>query len=157
MKDEETTKKLRADWYKRAKEQTLKTLPAFMKELSEVDHDYNTICYAIGAAAVGAAWAMEKSPHGGITGFQGGAVMWEFMSEWNGVKGPARLLKHEDMLFPQYEEKYTSISGETFEWLQEEAKKKLAEKGDGHAHPNVIAHWRSIVAGNVPFGLRLEH
>ena len=35
-------------------------------------------------------------------------------------------------------------------WLQDEAKKKL--EGTTSAHPEVLAHWQSIVDGRVPFG-----
>ena len=27
---------------------------------------------------------------------------------------------------------------------------------DDVAHPDVVAHWKSIVDGNVPFGLKVE-
>lgn len=153
--DKEPCLKLRDEWYEEAKKQTLETLPAFVAKLAAHQHDYNTICYATAAAAVGAAWAMDKSPNGGITGFQGGAIMWEFMDAWNGVKAPARLLKFEDMLFPQYGEKFNSISAETWNWVQEEAKKKLEEKAE-MVDPNVVDHWRSIRDGHVPFGLQVR-
>ena len=43
-----------------------------------------------------------------------------------------------------------SIDAATWTWLQDEARKNLAEH-DGAA-PSVIAHWRRIVDGIVPFG-----
>lgn len=56
------------------------------------------------------------------------------------------------------------IDKEDWEWLQEEAKKRLDEyalKGtsggiEGAVHPDVKAHLESIVAGNIPFGYTLE-
>jgi len=153
--NKDKTMALREDWYTRAKAQTLETLPAFVKELSEVEHDYNTICYAVAAAAVGAAWAVERSPSGGITGFQAGAIMWEFMDAWNGVKTPARLLKFEDALYPQYADKFNSISPDTWKWLQEEACKRLEAKEETAA-ASVVAHWKSIRDGQVPFGLQVR-
>lgn len=148
---------LRDEWYARAadKAMTLETLPAFLKELAEYPHDYNTICYAVTAGAVAAAWAMNRTPSGGITGFQGGAIMWEFMEAWNGVKAPARLLKFDHALFPQYADEFTSISGQTWKWLQEEAGKKLDSAPD-HVAESVVAHWKSIRDGHVPFGLRVK-
>lgn len=149
---------IRDAWYARAadKAMTLETLPAFLKELAEYPHDYNTICYAVTAGAIAAAWAMNRTPNGGITGFQAGAIMWEFMGAWNDVKAPARLLKFEDALFPQYADKFNSISPDTWKWLQEEAKKKLDTKEDMVA-PSVVAHWKSIRDGHVPFGLKVCH
>lgn len=152
-----TCLKIRDDWYKRAadKSMTLETLPTFLKELAEFNHDYNTICYALAAGAVATAWALNRTPSGNITGFQASAIMWEFMGAWNHVEAPAWLLKGEDMLFPQYAEKFNSVSRETFAWLQEHARKKLDEK-DGMAHARVKAHWQAIADGKVPFGLSIR-
>lgn len=157
MSDDKKTMELRDEWYKRAadKSMSLKTLPKFLKELAAFGHDYNTICYAIAAGAVATAWALNRTPNGGITGFQGGAVMWEFMRAWNHVEAPAWLLKGEDMLYPQHCERFTAISRETFDWLKEQAQKKLAEK-PGYAHPAVIQHWESIKEGHVPYGMALR-
>lgn len=56
------------------------------------------------------------------------------------------------MLYPQCGHKFEkTISKDTWEQLQNVAKKRLEEKNK-HAHPNVIAHWESIVKGVVPFG-----
>lgn len=147
----------RKEWQERAKAMTLADLPEFLRELSEdYQHDYGTICVAIGAAAVAAAWAMEKSPQGGITGFQAGAITWEMIQGWNGSmigETGARLQNFDDLLFPQYAEKFTSIGSDTWKRLQEKAAANLREKS--HAHPNVIAHWRSVAEGNVPFGLHI--
>lgn len=148
----------RKDWQERAKGATLETLPEFLREITEdYKHDYGTICVAIGAAAVAAAWAVEKTPQGGITGFQAGAVTWEFLRGWNssmiGDCG-ARIQKFDDLLFPQYVERFTSIGSDTWQKLQEKAAENLKDKT--HAHPEVLAHWASIADGNVPFGLRIS-
>ena len=68
---------IRDVWYAQAadKAMTLETLPAFLKELAEYKHDYNTICYALTAGAIATAWALNRTPNGGITGFQAGAIM----------------------------------------------------------------------------------
>ena len=63
------------EWMKRARDMTMADLPEFLRELTEdYDHDYGTICHAIAAAAVAAAWSVERTPQGGITGFQAGAI-----------------------------------------------------------------------------------
>lgn len=142
-------------WYKEAGAMTAEKLPEFVRKLShDYDHDYGTICHAITAAAIGAAWSVERSPSGGITGFQAGAVMWEFMRHWNSVEGPARLLDYNDLLFPQMEHKFRCISPEIWNGIQEKAKAHLSNRNG--AVPAVVAHWQSIADGNIPFGLQVE-
>jgi hypothetical protein len=142
------------EWYAEAKGMTLEKLPDFLKKLTEdFGQDYGTICHAIAAAAIGAAWSVEHSPQGGITGFQGGAVMWQFITNWMSEykDKPVRLVDYSNMLFPQYADKFgRSISKETHQYLVKEAQKKLSDS-DG-AHPNVKRHWEMIAAGGVPFG-----
>lgn len=76
--------KVHLEWYKQASKQTLETLPSFLKNLMEgYNHDYGTVCHALAAGAVATAWAMNAHDNGGITGFQAGAVMWEFIKGWN--------------------------------------------------------------------------
>jgi hypothetical protein len=146
----------REGWYGRARGVTLKTLHGFLAELAEFPHDYNTIVYATAAAALAAACALDKSPNGGITGFQAGAVFWEFFGEWMHERGkPARMVRYENMLFPQYEDHFQkTITPSTWKWLQEQAKKNLAESG--HAAPGIRAHWENIVDGRVPFGYSVK-
>jgi len=148
--------KIQDEWYAEAKAMTMDKLPAFLQKLTEdCKHDYGTICHAIAAAGIAAMWAVERAPVGGITGFQGGAIMWQVVEHWQGIKGPARLLEYELMRFPQYQAQFTTISKSTWEHLQKKAADDLA--GDcNHMHPNVVAHMESIVAGTVPFGYRIE-
>ena len=142
------------DWYEQAKRQTLETLPFFLKELTTgYQHDYGTICHAMAAAAVAAASAIDASPEGGITGFQSGAVMWEFIRSWSGKEGPLRLIEFEHMLYPQYEDRFVgrTISKGTWTYIQTKARELLA--GDlAHVHPDIILHWTNIVGGMAPFG-----
>lgn len=153
---EETTAILDALW-KEADRQTPETLPAFIQKLSEsYEHDYGTTCHAMAMAAVGAAWAFDKSDAGGITGAQAGAVMWRFIHHWMSSKSPMKLVKFHDMLYPQYEGEFTDRILSKYVWqdLQEQAKRLLAE--NTYAAPRVRDHWRDIVAGNVPFGYTVE-
>jgi len=148
----------RKDWHGRAKNMTLAELPEFLRELSEdYQHDYGTICVAIGAAAVAAAWAMENSPQGGITGFQASCITWEMIRGWNGSmlgETGSRIQNFDDLLFPQYAHKFSSIGSEVWKRLQEKAIANLESTPD--ASQGVIDHWISIAEGNVPFGLRIE-
>lgn len=146
------------EWYDESRKVTLATLPEFLRHLTEdYGHDYGTICHAVAAAAIAAARAVDHSPAGGITGFQAGAIMWEFVSEWQGYRGqPLRLVKYEEMLYPQYDDAFAkTITPDTWDWLQKKAAEKLAGNSEG-SHPDVLAHWESIVAGIVPFGYEVK-
>lgn len=176
--------KIHEDWYKEAKGMTLESLPEFLRKLSEsYDHDYGTICHAMASAAVATAWAMEKTPQGGITGFQAGCVMWLFITGWMSKykDKPLRLIDYENMLYPQHGKNFTSISSSTWAWLQEQAQKKLQEVllfrkfgdreilfrcfdsfrsyhgcGIRKVSPNVFTHWKNIYEGIVPFGYSID-
>ena len=143
------------DWYKQAKEQTRETLTDFIDHLSnDYEHDYGTICHALTAGAIATAWVINRGPQGGITGFQAGAVMWEFIRNWNHVEGPLRLVDYKNMLYPQYEDDFQkTMSKDAWEYLQKKAKEGLADTG---GTPNVRMHWQSIVDGIVPFGYKIE-
>lgn len=143
-------------WYEEAKTIAPATLAEFVRHLTtDYAHDYGSICHAAAAAAVAAAWAVDKSPQGGISGFQAGAIMWEFMRAWNGVKFPSRLVRYENMLYPQYEDEFDKVlDPETWKYLQKQARTNLAERGG--ASGRVAEHWQSIAAGIVPFGYRVK-
>lgn len=103
-------------------------------------------------------FAFNKSDgaRGGITGFQAGYVMWNVIRHMNyeSNKCGLRLQNMDDLLYPQYEYKFTSISEETWDSVKREAQNCLLERE--YAHSDVVAHWKSIVDGNIPFGLRIE-
>lgn len=146
---------LQKEWHEEARKQTAETLPAFLtKLLNEYQHDYGTICHAMAAAGVGAVMAIEHSPQGGITGFQAGAVMWEFCRSWmQWSEAPRRLLDFNDALYPQNEDRFRAVSAETAEWLKKQAANMLSEQTG--AHPDVRAHWERVAAGEMPFGFRV--
>ena len=154
-------------WYAEAREMTLDKLPRFINKLvNDYEHDYSTICHAIAAAALAAACAINHdSEEGGISGFQAGAAMWRFVQQWQygGNKLGLRILDYDQLLFPQYEYRFTTISREVWNALQKEAAKRLDSTAKA-VHENadycipdvqVLEHWRSIVNGTVPFGLRV--
>lgn len=149
----EEDKEVIEGWKSRSKEQTLETLPEFLRELTQdYGHDYGTIVRAMGAGMMATLWAMNRSTCGGITGFQASYVGWEVARELLSLQGPARIMDFHDMLYPQYDRKFAqSITPETWHWLQAEARKNLEER-DPHVHRDVVTHWQSIVDGVVPFG-----
>ena len=160
---------IQKEWYAAVDDvKTVADLTEFVRHLTEdYGHDYGTICHAVAAAALAAAKTVDRSPAGGITGFQAGCIMWEFIRRWMQKEGPLRLVEHRGMLYPRHENEFKSISKETWEWLQKEARESLDGRKnrnpDGSvfsdstdAHPEVIAHWETIVAGTVPFGYTVK-
>ena len=122
---------LHEKWFKEAKIQTLETLPEFLRHLTEdYEHDYGTIAHAVGAAGLAAMWAVDKSPTGGITGFQAGFSMWDVIRSWSYPRNKCglKIIDYDDLLYPQDCEKYTNISKHIMETLQTEARNKI----DGH-------------------------
>jgi len=149
--------KVHEQWYKEAREMTIDKLTDFVKKLTEnYDHDYGTICHAVAASSIAAACAVDHSPTGGITGFQASCIMWEFVRNWMSYDTPLRLVKYEDMLYPQYEYRFQkTIHPDTAKWLKEQAVNKLKEYGE-NASPNVVSHWKNVAEGNLPFGYNLS-
>jgi len=144
------------EWAEEVKEMTLEKLPEFIRKLTQdYIHDYGTICHAIASGAIATAKAIDRSPAGGITGFQAGCIMWEMIRQW-GVfgDGPLRMQQMENLLFPQYAYKFTTISQDIWDRIQAMARENIAKNET--AHPDVIAHWKSIEAGRVPFGLSVR-
>ena len=141
-------------WFKRAKEiKSIDDLAAFAKELLiDTQHDYGTVCHAIGALAVGAGWLGAHIQ--GITGFQSGCVMWDFIRQWEFSNNECglRIVDYDNMLYPQYRSVFEKrITKKCFDRMKEVAARRLKED-KGSACPEVIQHWQSIVDGIVPFG-----
>lgn len=150
--------RLEKEWFKEAREQTFETLPNFIKHvMDDYEHSYGTVCHAISACAIAAAWAADRMEGacGGITGFQSGFVMWDFIRQWQYTdnKTGLSIVNWDNMLFPQYEHIFDKeISKSIWENIQEQAKENLKNAPD--AAESVVEHWKSIADGKVPFGYR---
>ena len=129
--------KVHTQWYEDAKKQTLETLPKFLSHImDDYNHDYGTICHALAAGATATAWAMNKHDNGGITGFQAGAVMWEFIRSWNfsSNKTGLKLVDYDNFLYPQYRDKYEkTISESVWKAIQDEALTHLSKADKEYA------------------------
>ena len=150
---------LEKEWFEKAsKIETIDQLVAFAKELFDnYQHDYGTCVHAVSALAIAGAWYGAHKE--GITGFQAGFVMWDFIRHWNheGNQCGFRLLDFDDLLFPQYADHFEKrISADMWKRVQEVAKEKLAQNKDGMVHPAVWEHWQSIAAGTLPFGFVIK-
>lgn len=143
--------KIHESWYEEAKGMTIEELPNFIDRLlNEYKHDYGIICHAMAACAIATLCAMNKQE--GITSFQAGAVMWQFIRHWMSIEGPMKLLQYRNLLYPQYENDFNTIDKETLTWLREQAAKKLADEPDAP----VKDYWQQIVNGYIPAGLTME-
>jgi hypothetical protein len=156
MKQVTEEMKPQKEWFEKAKEiRNVEQLTEFAKELLEdTQHDYGTVCHAIAALAIGAAWYGAHSQ--GITGFQAGFIMWDFIRQWeySDNKCGLRIIDYDKMLYPQYEDIFEkTITSKHFKKMQEVAAERIKEKD--LAHPDVVKHWESIVSGIVPFGYKL--
>ncbi len=145
-----------------AEARAVRTIEEFVafhdKIMNGYAHDYGTICHAIAAVSLaGACLADHDKVNGGITGYQAGAIMWEWLAGWGtGPKKVGRMLDYEQMLYPVYEHKFNQLSWSTWKFLQEEAAKSLADPELAHAAQQVKDHWQSIVDGKVPFGYTVD-
>ena len=127
-------------------------LVAFLQRVRDnCNTGYGTAPRAIAQAALATAWFLSSDF--GITGFQASFVMWDFIRDWlySSNECGMKIVDYDDMLYPQYRDKYEkTISSDVFEALQKAAKKRLEESK--YVHPAVIKHWEYIADGNVPFG-----
>lgn len=147
---------LEKEWFEQARKiKTVEELSKFVDHmLNEYNHDYGTACHAIAACASAAAWLGADVE--GITGFQAGFIMWDFIRNWTKEDNECglRLIDYDDFLYPQYSDKFEkTIDRETWYRIQAVAKKNL-EKSP-YAADSVVRHWRSIVDGIVPFGYKV--
>lgn len=146
-----------AHWFKMAKEaKTTEDLTDLINTLGQdYQHDYGTIIKAMAAVMVGAMTVFDRGPQGGITGFQAGALGWEMIREFMSIDGPAKIVDYEKFLFPQYEREFQKAMPQaTFDWLKEEAVKRLEKDSD--AVSRVTDHWKAIASGVIPFGYYIK-
>jgi len=146
------------EWFEEAsKIRNEKEFMEFSKKIMDsYSHDYGTCVHAVSALALAGAWLGCNNL--GITGFQAGCVMWDFIRNWNNKYNECglKLIDYDLMLYPQYQYRFEkTISKETWEKLQEMALKNVSEKHK-FTHPDVLKHWESIVDGIVPFGYKVE-
>lgn len=144
---------------KRRNIETFENLTAFLKDVEEnYNVGYGSAPRAMAQATAAVAWYLASEF--GITGFQAGFVMWDFIREWmyTNNKCGLKIIDYDNMLYPQYGDRFEKIiTDDTWNSLQEQAKKNLEEYENGRsAHPEVVAHWKSIVDGTIPFGYSLK-
>ena len=145
------------EWFSEAAKMTIDKLPDFVDRMTHgYNHDYGTAVHAVSACALAAAWAACGEDDTGLSGFQAGFVMWDFIKNWTkfGNECGLKLVDYDDMLYPQYAEKFEkTICKDTWEMIRKKAIENLEKIKE--AHPYVIEHWKKIANGDVPFGYRV--
>lgn len=157
MKDVKMTEKEYKEmvYDKASKVKNKKELNNLLDEIIEYGHDYGSIVYGCMAAMKAAFNVVERSPNGGITGFQAGCIGWECVHEFMMTKPPCKLIDYNNMLYPQYQDKFEkTISQTTWDALQKKAGENLNEKRS--ASDNIVAHWQSVRDGKIPFGFTIS-
>lgn len=152
------------EWAKEAKEVSPETLQSFINHvMNDYKHTYDSIVRAISVCSYATACSCNKMEQGGITGWQASNVMWEFIRLWSkpNNKCGLRLIDMDDMLYPQYEDRFDkTLSKFNYESLVKEAKARIKEDDEStnsmKAHWKVRRHWEFIANGGIPFGYRLR-
>lgn len=152
MKTEATTetemREEKVPWPKTAEE-----LMEYIESLSKVPQDYGTAVYVMSMAATAAFYYASHIV--GATGFQASCSDMDILRRTRHMEGPFKIVDYADMLYPQYTEKFlASITRDTADWLQKEAKKKLA-KAD-NVHPKVMQHWQRLAANEFPIEVKTD-
>lgn len=154
---EENSKELIEQWKIEAKEvKTPDELAEFVTKLTtEYSHDYGTVVRAMTASMLAAFSVIDKSPQGGITGFQAGFIAWDMIKEFMSIQGAAKIIDYNNLLYPQYADKFEKIiTAEIWEDIQKKANANLAEDNK-HTSTKVIEHWSMISKGDLPFGFSI--
>ena len=103
-------------------------LVEFLKDVRDnYNYDYGVAPRAIAQASVATAWYFAYVF--GITGFQAGFVMWDFIRDWQYRDNECglKIVDYDLMLYPQYEYKFTEKTIGKWQWeaLQKKAQKEL--------------------------------
>jgi len=135
------------------------SLMKFLEKLASFNHGYSSIAYAMACAASAAAWAIEHSPQGGMTGFQwghGSLMALRLLNYENNELG-FRVQDFDNLLYPQYSHHFTGIdiTRKLADKLSETARKNL-ESRDTPVHENVKAWWTRLANGDFPEWIHIK-
>jgi len=128
---------------------TKQELMDYIDGLCGGEHDYGTCVYAMSMAAVAAYYYVSGQL--GVTGFQASCADLDILRRTRRME-VFSIVNYDDLLYPQYEHDFSKeISQNVADYIKEQAAKNLVETPD--AHKNVVAHWKKLAAGEIPFGL----
>ena len=127
---------LRKEWIATAKKAKIDQLPDVINSMLDGhEHDYGTICHVTAIAALAGANAVNNSEQVGISGYQAGAVMWEFIREflYTSNKTGLKITDYDNFLFPQYGYRFDrTIAADNWKELQKAAAENMIESEAAH-------------------------
>ena len=124
-------------------------LVEFLKDVRDnYNTDYGTAPRAIAQASVATAWYLASVF--GITNFQAGFVMWDFIRDWQYRDNECglKIVDYDLMLYPQYEYKFTEKTISKWQW---EALQKKAQKEIDRINETVESYNKSQAEGMEDF------
>lgn len=138
----------------KTKEQLLEFLD---KEIENEELTKDNIDHAIAAFMLAASNVLVQKHGNLIDKDKAGDIMWNFIRHWlpEFAYAPIRMLIYEDLLFPQFERNFKTITKDIQEWVKKQAEHNLKTHGD-KAAPELVEHWRKIINGYIPYDLELE-
>lgn len=146
---------LYAEWMSKARLVTRDTLMTFINAIMDgYEHSYESYVYACTACTVATTHACGED----LSGFQAGMIakMYPLYFFYVDNRSGISLHNYDLMLYPQYEYLFQKkISPKTWAALQnlaEENYKKATEDENFNVSSKVLAHWKSIIDGKIPFG-----
>lgn len=124
-------------------------LVEFLKDVRDnYNYDYGVAPRAIAQASVATAWYFAYVF--GITSFQAGFVMWDFIRDWQYRDNECglKIVDYDLMLYPQYEYKFTEKTISKWQW---EALQKKAQKEIDRINETVDSYNKSQAKGMEDF------
>lgn len=129
---------------------TIEELAEYVRTLVERPHDYGTCCYAMSLSATAAFNFVAHKL--GVTGFQASCADLDILRRTRGFEW-GRILNYNDLLYPQYREKWPSFDAlirdpEIRSELAKRARELLKESTTKFASKQVLAHWKMLADWN---------
>lgn len=157
----EDDKEVIGKWYEDARHVTRENLNDFISSIMDrYDFDYGSYVYAITVCSIATAYACGQA----LSGYQASLVGLQFIEEWtyHNVKSGLSIRNWDDMLYPQYVERFEKIIPKEI-WinLQKEAKTRFDDIINDtdrlkYTSRAVLEHLKSIADGQVPFGYTIS-
>ena len=149
----EDNKDIIDSWYKRAREVTPETFGDLINELLHgYELDYGTKVHAAAACTIAMFNACDDIF--GFSGFQASASIMQVLYKLNYPcnKTGIRVIDYDEMLYPQYKDKFRGISRKTWESLRKRADELINENDKSAVDLSVLHHWLGVSSGLIPFG-----
>lgn len=115
-----------------------------IRAVNKRQHDYGTCVYAMSIAAEA---SYNYVAHVlGVTGFQASCADLDFLRRTRGLKYGFQILNYENLLYPQYTDRFptrSQILKDNIDEIGKAAEELLAQKE--RVHPEVKRHWEDLV------------